>query len=97
MTVKKRGRFYHYEFMEGGSRFYGCFNGKNGKPVAKDKREAVELEFKERLKARSGHLFEEREREELKDFATFVDKVYLPFAREHHASPQQGVLKILCK
>src|SRR5690348_7268422 len=26
------------------------------------------------------------EREELKNFVTFVDKVYLPFAREHHSS-----------
>jgi hypothetical protein len=25
-------------------------------------------------------------REELKDFETFVDKVYLPFARENHSS-----------
>jgi integrase len=84
MTVEKRGSFYHYEFMEGGRRYYGCFNGKDGKPVAEDKREARELEFKERLKIRDGSLFESQAREELKDFATFVDKVYLPFARENH-------------
>jgi integrase len=84
MTVEKRGSFYHYEFMEGGKRYYGCFNGKDGKPVAEDKKEARELEFKERLKIRNSPSFEDQVREELKDFATFVDKVYLPFARENH-------------
>lgn len=84
MTVEKRGSFYHYEFMEDGKRYYGCFNGKNGKPVAADKKEARELEFKERLKIRNDPSFEAQVREELKDFATFVDKVYLPFARENH-------------
>lgn len=98
MTVEKRGSFYHYEFMEGGKRYYGCFNGKGGKPVARDKKEAKELEFKERLKVRNGPLFEEQERERLKDFATFVDEVYLPFARENHADSDHaefrcGVLK----
>ncbi|HEX8147796.1 MAG TPA: site-specific integrase [Pyrinomonadaceae bacterium] len=98
MTVEKRGSFYHYEFMEGGKRYYGCFNGKGGKPVARDKKEAKELEFKERLKVRNGPLFVEQERERLKDFATFVDEVYLPFARENHAHSDHaefrcGVLK----
>jgi integrase len=90
MTVEKRGRFYHYEFMEGRKRYFGSFNGKNGKPIAKDKREAKELEFKERLKVRNGTNLEDEEREELKDFTTFVDKIYLPFAREHHASPRHA-------
>ena len=31
-----------------------------------------------------GDSFEKQKREELKDFATFVDEVYLPFARENH-------------
>jgi integrase len=84
MTVEKRGSFYHYEFMEGGKRYYGCFNGRNGKPVAADKKEARELEFKERLKIRNGPSFEDKAREEMKDFATFVDRVYLPFALENH-------------
>lgn len=88
MTVKKRGKFYHYEFMEGGKRYYGCFNGKDGKPIAEGIREAKEFEFKEKLRVRHGSFFEEQERKELADFATFVDKVYLPFAREHHASPK---------
>lgn len=95
MTVEKRGSFYHYEFMEGGKRYYGCFNGKGGKPVAKDKKEAREFEFKERLKVRNGPLFEEQERERLKDFATFVDEVYLPFARENHAAPDRAEFR--CK
>jgi hypothetical protein len=29
---------------------------------------------------------DEMEQEELKNFETFVDKVYLPFARENHSS-----------
>ena len=33
-----------------------------------------------------GSYRDELEREELKDFETFVDKVYLPFARENHSS-----------
>jgi hypothetical protein len=61
---------------------------KNRKPVARDKKEARELEFKERLKVQNNTYFEDQQREELKDFATFVDKVYLPFAREHHAPPE---------
>lgn len=84
MTVERRGSFYHYEFMEGGKRYYGCFNGRDGKPIAEDKKEAREFEFKERLKIRNGSSFEKQKREELKDFATFVDEVYLPFARENH-------------
>lgn len=32
MTVEKRGSFFHYQFMEGGKRYYGCFNGKDGQP-----------------------------------------------------------------
>lgn len=85
MTIEKRGSFYHYQFMEGGRRYYGCFNGKGNKSIAKDKKEARELEFKERLKVRNGSYFEDQERETLRDFITFVDKIYLPFALQNHA------------
>jgi hypothetical protein len=35
MPVRRRkgGSFYHYEFWIEGVRYYGCFNGKKGKPL----------------------------------------------------------------
>src|ERR1043165_5871694 len=87
MPVRKRGRYYDYEFMVEGRRYSGTFNGRDGKPIAKDKPEARELLYKERRKVIDGTYLSDSEREELKDFCTFVDRVFLPFAREHHASP----------
>ena len=86
MYVRKRGLFYHYEFFVEGRRYSGCFNGKAGKPIAKDKTEARELVYKERRKVLDGTYRADCEREELKDFVTFTDKVYLPFARAQHSS-----------
>ena len=86
MYVRKRGRFYHFEFFVEGRRYSGCFNGKSGKPVATDKREARELTYKERRKVLDGTYRDGLDRERLKYLATFVDEVYLPFAREHHSS-----------
>lgn len=86
MYVRKRGQFWHYEFFVNGKRYSGSFNGKDGSPVAKDKPEAREFAFKERRKVLDGTYRDDCEREELKDFATFVDKLYLPFALEHHSS-----------
>ena len=87
MYVRKRGQFWHYEFFVNGKRYSGSFNGKDGSPIAGDKKEARELAFKERRKVLDGTYRESAERETLKDFATFVDKVYLPLAREYHSSP----------
>lgn len=87
MPVRKRGRYYDFEFMVAGRRYSGTFNGRDGKPIAKDKPEARELLYKERRKVIDGTYLSDSEREELKDFSTFVDRVFLPFAREHHASP----------
>ena len=86
MYIRKRGQFYHYEFFVNGNRYAGSFNGKNGAKTAANKKEATEFAYQERRKALDGTFRDEMEREELKDFATFVDKVYLPFAREHHSS-----------
>jgi integrase len=87
MYIRKRGQFYHFEFFVNGKRYAGSFNGKNGSHFADDKREARELAYQERRKVLDGNYREDVEREELKNFVTFVDKIYLPFAREHHASP----------
>ena len=86
MYIRKRGQFYHYEFFVNGNRYAESFNGKNGAKTATNKKEACEFAYQERRKVLDGTFRDEMEREELKDFATFVDKVYLPFAREHHSS-----------
>ncbi|MGH9871543.1 MAG: tyrosine-type recombinase/integrase [Pyrinomonadaceae bacterium] len=86
MYIRKRGHFYHFEFFVNGKRYAGAFNGKNSTHIAKDKSEAREFAFQERRKVLDGSYRDEMEREELKDFETFVDKVYLPFARENHSS-----------
>jgi hypothetical protein len=81
MYIRKRGQFYHYEFFVNGERYAGSFNGKNGAKTAANKKEATEFAYQERRKVLDGSFRDEMEREELKDFVTFVDKVYLPFAR----------------
>lgn len=86
MYIRKRGQFYHFEFFVNTKRYAGAFNGKNGTHIAKDKHEAREFAYQERRKVLDGSYRDEMEREELKDFATFVEKIYLPFAREHHSS-----------
>lgn len=78
MYIRKRGQFYHFEFFVNGKRYAGAFNGKNGSQIAKDKNQAREFAYQERRKVLDGSYRDEMEREELKDFATFVDKVYLP-------------------
>lgn len=86
MYVRKRGQFWHYEFFVNGKRYAGSFNGKGGSKIAKDKTEAREFAFGERRKVLDGDYRDAAEREELKRFTVFVDKVFLPFARENHSS-----------
>jgi integrase len=86
MYVRKRGLFWHYEFFVNGKRYSGSFNGKCGRLVARDKKEAREFAFKERRKVLDGTYRDGAEREELKRFSVFVDRVFLPFARENHSS-----------
>lgn len=75
MYIRKRGQFYHYEFFVNGNRYAGSFNGKNGAKTAANKKEATEFAYQERRKVLDGTFRDEMEREELKDFVTFVDKV----------------------
>jgi integrase len=86
--IRKRGRYYHFEIWLGGERkAYGSFNGKDGLPLAKDKREARDFEGQIRRQVIDGTWRQGEDRDSLKDFATFVDKVYLPYAHANHAEP----------
>src|SRR5215207_202270 len=84
MTVRKRGKYCSYEFWVKGERYTGTFNGKDGRIVT-EKREARIYEAIELRKVLDGTYHSEHDREELKDFSTFVDKVDLPFANENHS------------
>jgi integrase len=86
--IRKRGKYYHFEIWLGGERrAYGSFNGKDGLPLAKDKREARDFEGQIRQQVIEGTWRQGEDRDSLKDFATFVDRVYLPYARANHACP----------
>lgn len=85
MPVKKRGKFYAFEFWMHGRYYSGTFNGKKGLMPCKDKNEARDRVAILRQQIRDGE-YPDRSCEELKDFATFVDRVYLPFAKGNHAS-----------
>jgi integrase len=86
--IRKRGRYYHFEvWLDGERKAFGAFNGKDGIPLAKDKREAMDFEGRIRQAIIAGTYRKGEDRDGLKYFAAFVDKVYLPFAREHHSSP----------
>lgn len=86
--IRKRGKYYHFEiWLDGERKAFGAFNGKDGLPLARDKREAMDFEGQIRQEVIAGTYRRGEDREGLKYFAAFVDKVYLPFAREHHASP----------
>jgi hypothetical protein len=84
MTIRdpKRGKYFEYEFWVNNQRYSGTFNGKKGRLIAKDKREARTLEALEIQKVLNDTYHNQIELEGLKDFPTFVDKVYLPFAKE---------------
>jgi integrase len=86
MTIRdpKRGKYFECEFWVNNHRYSGTFNGKKGRPIAKDKREARTFEAAELQKVLNGTYHDEHELDSLRDFSTFVDKVYLPFARENH-------------
>ncbi len=85
MPVKKRGEFYSFEFWMNGRYYSGTFNGKKGLKPCKDKNEARDRVAILRQQIRDGK-HPDRKRGELTDFATFVDQVYLPFAKAHHLS-----------
>jgi len=85
MPVRKRGELFAFEFWLDGQYYSGTFNGKKGLPVCTNKNDARYAVGIERQKIREGKR-PDRKREELKDFATFVDRVYLPCAKGHHSS-----------
>jgi integrase len=85
---KKKGeKFFRFEFMEGGQRISGTFNGKKGLPFASSKQEARDRESEIRIQVRTQLREGTFGREVgLQDFGTFFDKVFLPYAKEHKAS-----------
>src|SRR5215213_3874608 len=89
MSVRKRnkGKFYDYEFWLYGKRYTGTFNGKNGTRIPEDRPQARLFEALERQKLLDGTSTNDN-LEKWKDFATFVDQIFLPFARENHAWPR---------
>jgi hypothetical protein len=75
--IQKRGRYYHFEiWLDGERKAYGSFNGKDGLPPAKDKREARDFEGQIRRQVIDGTWRQGEDRVSLKDFAAFVDKDY---------------------
>lgn len=77
MTVRKRGRFYHYQFIVNGQAYYGKL------PTAKDKREALLKEADIRRSVYDGTYGKETG---LEVFSIFVDSVFLKYSREHKTS-----------
>ncbi|MDQ3804540.1 MAG: site-specific integrase [Acidobacteriota bacterium] len=89
MPIRKRGKFCAFEFWLDGRYYSGTFNGKKGLERCEDINDARYQLAIVRKKIRDGER-PDRNREELKDFATFVDRVYLPFAKAHHSSPRHA-------
>lgn len=77
MSVRKRGKVWHYQFMIAGQRYYGVF------PAAESKTDARQLEDEEKRKVRRG---ERGKANGLDRFKAFVDEVYLKYSRENKAS-----------
>lgn len=84
MSVRQIKGVWYWETMVNGQKHYGAFNGKDGVAIPKDRSEAKDMLGAIRLQIRQGTF---RHDSDLASFANFVDKVYLPFAREHHAEP----------
>ena len=78
MSVRKRGGVYHYQFQIKNRTYYGTFED------AKSDGEARKLEKDEKAKVRLGLRKEDKSIDS--DFCTFVNDVYLPYARENKRS-----------
>jgi integrase len=83
MTIRKRGRFYDFEFMEDGRRYSGTLNGRDGRPDARSKQEARDHESEIRVQVRTGKYGSEVG---LGDFGKFFDAVYMKYSKDHKAS-----------
>lgn len=97
MSIRKRGGFYSFEFMERGQRHRGTFNGQDGLAYARTKQDARDYEFEIRIQVRNGTYGKGKE-DGLEVFAKFFDCVYLPYAKENtadwkHAEFRGKVLK----
>ena len=80
MSIRKRGGFYSFEFMERGQRYRGTFNGRDGMAYARTKQEARDRESEIRISVRQGTFGKEAG---LEDFGKFFDHVYMQYAKEH--------------
>lgn len=74
MTVRKRGKTWHYQFQVNNTTYCGTF------PTADTKTKAKELEAEEKRKVRFG------ERPNSDNFSEFVKSVYLKYSEENKAS-----------
>jgi integrase len=83
MSIRKRGRFYDFEFMEDGRRYSGTLNGRDGTPYAGSKQEARDHESEIRIQVPTGTYGKEVG---LTDFGKFFDDVYMKYSKEHKAS-----------
>ena len=79
MSVRKRGKFWHYQFMIAGALHYGVLHDANSK------KDAVALEEAEKVKVRRG---DRQPASGLDRFQVFVDDVYLKYAKENKVSWQ---------
>jgi hypothetical protein len=77
MSVRKRGGVYHYQFQIKNRTYYGTFED------AKSDAEARRLEKDEKAKVRLGL---KQNKPIDGDFCSFVNDVYLPYARENKRS-----------
>lgn len=84
MSVRQIKGVWYWETMVNGQKHYGAFNGKEGTAIPKDRSEAKDMLGAIRLQIRQGTYKRDTD---LASFANFVDKVYMPFAREHHSEP----------
>ncbi len=80
--IRKRGKLFGFEFMEGGKRYFGTFNGRDDLPLAHTKREATDYESTIRLQVRAGKYGRDSE---IENFGRFFDQVYMAYSKEHKA------------
>lgn len=90
MSVRKRGKFWHYQFMIAGALHYGVLHD------AQSKKDALAMEEAEKVKVRRG---DRKPANGMDRFQTFVDGVYLKYSRENKASwvHDEFRCKMLCE
>lgn len=86
MPVKRRSGVYHWETMVNKVRYYGCFNGKDAEDIPQTEREAEDMLAAVRIQIRAGTYGRKVD----DNFAAFVNKVFLPYARANHANPRHA-------